>query len=188
MVGDPEVIARCTVAKQPMDLCTSGLVQLIARELLHRRVMPAQLERTRAIYARKRAVMLQALDEFVDPAWGVRWTRPEGGLFLWMTLPSGYDSRRLLDLALERNVAFVTGGAFFCDGGGANTLRLNFSFLRVDELRVAVERLAGAMRTLFATSPTAAPERVWRPEARAPSEGPGLEQLAWSMWVSEVTA
>jgi 2-aminoadipate transaminase len=187
MVGDPEVIARCTVAKQPMDLCTSSLVQVIARELLHRCFLPPQLERTREIYARKRVAMLAALDELIDPAWGVRWTRPEGGLFLWMTLPAGYDSRKLLELALERNVAFVTGSAFYCDGGGANTLRLNFSYPSVEMLRVAIERLADAMRTLLATEPTVERERVWRPESRQPSDGRGLEQLAWSMLVSEVT-
>lgn len=187
MVADPEIIARCTVAKQPMDLCTSGVVQLIAREFLRRKLLPEQMERTRGIYARKRAAMLQALEATIDPTWGVSWTRPEGGLFLWMTMPTGYDSRRLLDLALERNVAFVTGSAFFCDGGGANALRLNFSYPSVEMLHEAVGRLADAMHALFAAGPSGKLERVWRPRVGEPESGRGLEQLAWSLWVSEVT-
>ena len=141
-VGDPEIVSRLTVAKQPLDLCTSGLSQLVAREFLKSGRLPAQLERIRKSYAAKRDAMLAALERRMDPAWGVEWTRPEGGLFLWVKLPRWMNAQELFDRAVENKVAFVVGRSFHCDGSGLNTLRLNFSFPSLEQLDIAVERLA----------------------------------------------
>jgi DNA-binding transcriptional MocR family regulator len=84
--------------------------------------------------------MLRALEEFF-PA-GVTWTRPAGGLFLWVTLPEGYDAAELLKLAVEQQrVAFVPGASFFPKGGGANTMRLNFSNATPEKIREGISRL-----------------------------------------------
>ena len=85
----------------------------------------------------------------MDPDWGVRWTKPEGGLFLWMTLPEGLNAADLLKLALEEDVAFVVGTAFHCDGGGKNTLRLNFSYPSSEQLKTGVQRIARAIRKMI---------------------------------------
>ena len=157
VLAHPDVIARLVLAKQPVDLCTSNFNQTIAREYIKGGYLWPRLERTRELYARKREVMLAALSEHVDPDWGVTWTKPEGGMFLWMTLPKHLDAKDLFQKALERNVAFVIGNAFYCDGGGHNTLRLNFSFPNEEQLVVAVKRLADAIADLIRDQPAPAP-------------------------------
>ena len=84
---------------------------------------------------------------------GTRWTRPDGGMFLWITLPEGYNTTELLARALERQVAFVPGGAFHANGGGANTMRLNFSFSTPEQITTGVGR---------STSPSPRPEQSVR--------------------------
>lgn len=160
VLAHPDVIARLVLAKQPVDLCTSSFNQLLAREYIAGGYLWPRLERTRELYARKREVMLAALSEHIDPSWGVRWTKPEGGMFLWMTLPSHLDAKDLFQRALERNVAFVIGNAFYCDGGGANTMRLNFSYPDEKQLVVAIKRLADAIAELVRDHP--APDTVER--------------------------
>jgi len=186
-IAAPEITARLVVAKQPVDLCTSGFNQFVAREYLKSGLLPAQLARIRELYALKRGKMLEALDRHIDPEWGVSWTRPEGGLFVWMSLPQWMDGGELLQLALEEKVAFVTGRAFHCDGLGHNTMRLNFSFPAPDELDTAVERLARCIGTMIQRPRT---DEVEKQPALDPrmlvSAEHSLEQLAWNLALSEV--
>ncbi|MCP3979829.1 MAG: PLP-dependent aminotransferase family protein [bacterium] len=189
VVADEEVISRLAVAKQPVDLCTSGLSQVVAREYLKTGGLGSQIARIRKLYSVKREVMLRALDDAMKPEWGVRWTRPEGGLFLWMVLPSWMKSRELFARALEAKIAFVNGDSFHCDGTGDNTLRLNFSFPEPDELRTAAARLAGVIGDMVA-------EHGESRAAEAPSSEPSpavlvsgdhsLEQLGWNLALHEV--
>jgi DNA-binding transcriptional MocR family regulator len=95
------------------------------------------------VYRDRRDAMLAALDAEM-PA-GVHFTRPSGGLFLWMTLPERLSARTLLDECLRQNVAFVPGGAFYPNGGHENTLRLNYSNMPVERIREGVLRLASAL-------------------------------------------
>jgi 2-aminoadipate transaminase len=76
---------------------------------------------------------------------GVTWTNPEGGLFLFVTLPEGYDSTDLFKIAVKENVAFVIGEAFHCDGSGKNTLRINFSYMEESRAEEGIRRLAAAI-------------------------------------------
>ena len=99
------------------------------------------------MYRGKRDVMLASLEKYMPE--GVTWTKPDGGLFLFITLPEGYDATELFHMALEQNVAFVIGEAFFCDGTGKNTLRVNFSFMDDAGIEEGIKRLAAAVRTLF---------------------------------------
>lgn len=188
MVADPEIVSRFVVAKQPVDLCTSALSQLLAREYLKTGRLPSQIERTREHYKEKREAFLAALDGHVDPSWGVRYTRPEGGLFSWMTLPEGLDARDLLEMALAEDVAFVIGSAFYCDGGGKNTLRLNFSYPSVEQLGEGVKRIARAIEKMIRESAGRVPPAPADDPARLPLEqsGKSLEQLSWSLGLSEV--
>ncbi|TMJ04013.1 MAG: aminotransferase class I/II-fold pyridoxal phosphate-dependent enzyme, partial [Bacillati bacterium ANGP1] len=91
-------------------------------------------------YRRKRDTMLTALAR--EMPLGVTWTHPQGGLFLWVRLPDGMDTERLLPLAVEEGVAYVVGAGFHADGGGRNAMRLNFSFPSEPEIEEGVRRLA----------------------------------------------
>jgi 2-aminoadipate transaminase len=97
----------------------------------------------REVYRQRRDTMLAALEEFCPE--GVTWTRPEGGLFLWVRLPEHLDAREVLDDALAEKVAFVPGSAFYTDGRGLNTMRLNFSNAEPELLREGIRRLARAI-------------------------------------------
>ena len=92
--------------------------------------------------------MIDSFEKYMPE--GVKWTNPEGGLFLFLKLPKQYDTRELFDIAIKENVAFVIGEAFHCDGGGKHTMRLNFSFATDEKIVEGVKRLANAIRQLYA--------------------------------------
>jgi 2-aminoadipate transaminase len=185
-IAHSEIISRLVTAKQPVDCCTSGLCQVVAREYLKTGWLPGQLDRLREMYAVKRRAMLAALDQHIEPSWGVRWTRPEGGLFLWMTLPEGMDGAELLRKALEEKMAFVTGRAFHCDGSGRNTLRLNFSYPSVEQLDVAAQRLARCIEAMMRELGPVAEEKPAAEGEMLVAGDHSLEQLAWNLALAEV--
>ena len=113
------------MAKQGSDLHTNALAQTIAYEFLRRGWLPAQIQRIRDTYLLRRNAMVEAIAEYF-PA-GVQYTRPQGGLFMWVTLPGDVDTVALLKEAVQHQVAFVPGRPFFVDGGGRNTMRLSFA-------------------------------------------------------------
>jgi 2-aminoadipate transaminase len=187
VVADPEIVARLVVAKQAVDLCTSSLAQVLAREFLRTGRLEAWIERTRALYALKLEAFAGALEDALEPSWGVCFRRPEGGLFLWVALPAWMSARRLLDHALRENVAFVCGSAFHCDGSGANTLRLNFSYPSVEQLREAARRLARALARMRTEVPAARAQTEPRSiEVPLASGEHSLDQLSWNLALTEV--
>ena len=107
--------------------------------------LDADIAKIVPVYRERRDAMLAALDEEM-PA-GVTYTRPSGGLFLWMTLPDRLSARTLLDECVRQNVAFVPGGAFYPNGDHENTLRLNYSNMPIDRIREGIRRLASAVVT-----------------------------------------
>jgi DNA-binding transcriptional MocR family regulator len=138
------VIRRLVLIKQASDLHTPSLSQMVMHEVVQD-VLPAHIAPIRAAYRARRDAMLKALAAEM-PA-GVQWTKPEGGMFLWLTLPVEIDAAALLQRAIsEARVAFVPGRAFHADGSGANTLRLSFS--RADEATIGegIARLAKLLR------------------------------------------
>jgi 2-aminoadipate transaminase len=139
-VGPPEVIDRLATAKQGTDLHTDGLAQRIVHRWCQRADVEGHIAEIRRLYARRRDVMLDALEQQMPE--GMTWTRPEGGMFVWLTLPEGVDSRELLRKALERDVAFVPGTGFHADGEGARSMRLNFTNSSEEGIREGVRRLA----------------------------------------------
>ena len=143
IVAPGEVIARLVQMKQGMDLHTSTFSQMVAYEAARGGFLDRHLRRVREVYGARRNAMLAALDRFFPP--GARWTRPQGGLFLWATLPEGCDTADLLKAALKEKVAFVPGAAFHPNGGGKNTMRLNFSYSRPEVIEEGIRRLGGVV-------------------------------------------
>ena len=140
------VIDRLVQAKQGADLHTSTLTQMVVHDLCHRGILKAHVERLREVYQARRDLMLDTMQREFPP--GVNWTRPHGGLFLWVRLPGEADSKALLDIAVQQEkVAFVPGAPFFPPpGGGANTLRLNFSNASEEKIVEGICRLGKVLR------------------------------------------
>ncbi len=134
---------KLVILKQGADLQTSTLGQLQVNRYLEENDLDADIARILPVYRERRDAMLAALDAAMPP--GVTWTRPSGGLFVWMTLPEGLSARTLLDECVRQNVAFVPGGAFYPNGDHENTLRLNYSNMPVERIREGVRRLAAAL-------------------------------------------
>jgi 2-aminoadipate transaminase len=147
VLASEQVIEKIIVAKQSADLCTPILNQELAGRYIASGKFDENLKKTIALYRGKRDLMLECLDKYMPE--GVTWTKPDGGLFMLVTLPEGYDTRDLFDLAIKENVAFIIGEVFFCDGGGQNTLRLNFSYVSDEKMIEGVKRLAKATRKLM---------------------------------------
>jgi 2-aminoadipate transaminase len=146
IVAPADVIARLVQLKQGADLHTSTFTQYVAFEVARGGFLDRHVRRLRQCYQERRDAMLAALEECLPASSGVSWTRPAGGLFLWMQLPEGMDSRCLLEAALQRNVAFVPGDAFFADEeAGRRYLRLNFSCAKPEVIREGIGRLAAAV-------------------------------------------
>jgi len=110
--------------KQATDLCTSKLIQRLAARYIERYRFDLHLAEISRTYRRKKEAMIRALERYMPAEDGIRWTDPDGGLFVWMWLPEGIDTEEMLDRAIEEKVAYVPGAATHVDGGGANTLRL----------------------------------------------------------------
>lgn len=152
IVAPPEVITKLVQLKQGADLHTSTFSQMVAHEVARDGYLDEHIKLIRRVYGERRKVMLEALAEFCPPE--VSWTRPLGGLFLWVTLPVGMDSHRLFDAALKENVAFVAGDSFYAPNGyaheGLRHLRLNFSNAQPEQIREGIRRLAMAIKNQMA--------------------------------------
>ena len=137
----PEFVMKKFIqAKQGADLHTGTLVQYLAWDLCDRGILRSHVKKIREVYKRRRDLMLSEMDKHF-PKDGVKWTRPQGGLFLWVILPEHVDTGKLLERAVEMKVAYVPGYAFYPDGGGRNTLRLNFSNASEENIVLGIERL-----------------------------------------------
>ena len=139
IMAPTEVIRECVKAKQGMDLHTSSFVQMVAYEVLKDGFLNDHVSRIRQVYRERRDIILDAMARYFPP--GVRWARPNGGLFLWVTLPEIVDARVVLERAVANKVAFVPGTAFFPDGSGHNTFRLNFSNAQPEQIKIGIRRL-----------------------------------------------
>jgi 2-aminoadipate transaminase len=145
IVAPLEVIGKLVQAKQGADLHTSTFNQMIAYELVRDGFLERHVPLIRQVYRERREEMLAAMAAHFPPE--VRWTRPKGGLFLWVTLPQGTNAAELLPAALAAKVAFVPGAAMFPNGGGQNTLRLNFSNPSLEIIREGIARLGQVLHT-----------------------------------------
>lgn len=123
-----------------MDLCSPTYTQLIVAEYLKRDLLAKQVENVRRLYGKKLEAMLEALQKYMPK--GVTWSKPQGGLFLWVKLPKKMSANELFPKAIENKVAYVVGSAFHCDGKGQNTMRINFSFSTEEQIDEGIKRLA----------------------------------------------
>jgi len=138
MVGDPLILRKCTIGKQSADVHTANLNQAIVDQYLRQDLLPAHIASICQSYKAQMNAMLDELATFPE---GTRYTRPEGGLFIWVELPAGIEAKAMLEKAVERHVAYVPGTHFFCDGGHDNTFRLNFSNSTIDQIREGMKIL-----------------------------------------------
>ena len=146
LVAAPPVIEKYVLIKQGADLCTSLRNQMEIDLFMERFDFEGNLVRLTELYRQRRNSMVAALEAMMPE--GVSFTRPQGGLFLWVTLPERIKAIELLKRCLEQNVAFVPGDSFFPNGGVENTLRLNYSNMPEDRIREGVARLAAAIRSM----------------------------------------
>ena len=132
VVAPRAVLERLILMKQGRDLHTDALAQNMVAEYCTRFGLEPHIERLRAAYRERRDAMLAALRRTMPAS--VSWTQPSGGMFLWLTLPAGLVARDLLRTAVAAGVSFVPGTAFHADGGGVNSMRLNFTSSSLEEI------------------------------------------------------
>lgn len=140
VAAEQELMAKLVQAKQGVDLHTGTLTQRAVHHYLAHSDAAGHVKVIREEYGRRRDAMIGAMER-TFPA-SVQWTRPEGGMFLWVTLPSHVDSTELLPRAIGEKVAYVPGAPFFADGGGQNHMRLNFSNSPIPVIEDGIGRLA----------------------------------------------
>lgn len=138
IAGDATVIRKCTVGKQSTDVHTSNLNQAIVDQYLRRNLLPEHIRNICSGYGAKMKQMLGCLESFPS---GVRFTHPQGGLFIWAELPEKIDAVKMLSSAVERKVAYVPGTYFCVDGGHLNTIRLNFSNSTPEQIETGMNTL-----------------------------------------------
>jgi 2-aminoadipate transaminase len=148
VIAPPEVIRRLVMTKQAADLHTSTFNQYVAYEVGKGGFLDEHVKVIRATYKERRDTMLEMMSEMFPSE--VHWTKPAGGMFLWGILPEDMDAADVFKLAVEKKVAFVPGAAFHPNGGGKNTMRLNFSYSNPETIREGVTRMGITLKEMLA--------------------------------------
>ncbi len=138
------ILDKLLLAKQSADLCSSTFTQMIAHRYFSSEDWRGQVELLKELYRGRRDAMLEALEEHLEGI--ATWTRPQGGLFVWVTLPGFIKSSEMLAAAIDAKVAFVPGTGFFPYRGGENSMRLNFSYANEDTIREGIKRLSKVIK------------------------------------------
>jgi 2-aminoadipate transaminase len=154
MVIPDDLFEMFVLSKQPADLHSSTISQMATWEVCREGFVDQHMFKIRSVYHERRDVMLDALETHFPTR--ARWTKPEGGMFVWAELPDEIDTRDLLVDAVAQKVAFVPGQSFYADGTGRNTLRLNFSNVTPERLKLGIERLGLALERRLAGAPVRA--------------------------------
>lgn len=144
IIAEPALLEQIYICKQALDLCPPIFDQYLAAEFMGSGALDRNLARSIALYRDKRDYMLSLLQKYMPD--GVSWTHPDGGLFLWVTLPEDIDTVAMYDSALAAGVAYVAGSFFYIDGSHRNTMRLNFSYLARERMEAGVKLLASEIR------------------------------------------
>lgn len=147
IVAPEEVMDKLIIAKQASDLHSNYFTQRVVYQYLKNNPVDEHIQKIRNLYRNQRNIMIRMMEKYFPPE--VEYTQPEGGMFLWVTLPPGTSSMELFDMALEENVAFVPGQAFYADGSGENTLRLNFTNSDEKSIEKGIKRLGIAIEKLL---------------------------------------
>ncbi len=147
MVGETDLIEKIVLLKQSVDLCSPSFNQLILASFIRKGMMKTTIDKAIECYSNKAGIMLKALEEHMPKE--VTWSKPVGGMFLWVVLPERIDTKEIFMTAIKNNVAYVIGGAFHCDGSGGHTLRLNYSFPSPEQIDKGIKQLADTIREVL---------------------------------------
>ena len=162
---------KLVLASEATVLCPPQLNQLVVADYLTTQDWRGQVEVFKQIYRDRRDALLDALTQLMPV--GTTWTKPAGGFYVWLTLPSGLDSKVMQPRALSARIAYVPGVGFYADGQGARDMRLSYCFPEPDRIREGVRRLAGVLEQelelLETFGPTTQPIRVGRGRAETPA-------------------
>ena len=173
VVAPPPVLEKINLGKQAADLCTSTLSQLMVHAYFEQSHWRDYVESLTELYRDRRDTMLDALAEFFPRE--AEWTRPQGGMFIWATLPDFIDTTDLLARALRENVAFVPGSGAYLDGRGRSSMRLNFSASDGDDIREGIRRIGEVIKEQVELYGTLTGERkAPKPQAAGPQEPPNV--------------
>lgn len=146
IVANKDIIRRIAIAKQGADLCTGAFMQYVTYLYMQKDYFFDHIEAMRKIYKVKHGAMLEALDKYMSDIPGVYWSKPKGGFFVWLVVPEQVDCDQLFDKAIENKVVYVRGSAFFANGQGKNTARLNFSQPKVEDIDKGIKILADVIK------------------------------------------
>jgi 2-aminoadipate transaminase len=144
LLGPAGIVEKCELAKQSMDACSATFTQVLAWAFLSQGRLKPYVESLRIAYKRRAGMMLEALEKYMPE--GVRWTRPKGGFYLWVTLPENMDSTDVFNASIKKGAAFVIGSAFDPQGARNNSFRLAFSHTAEDRIEEGVKIIAGAVK------------------------------------------
>lgn len=147
IVANEELVAKLELQKQSFDACTPTLSQLIAHDYLEGGYITDFVKKMREVYRQKRNVMLEVLEKNMPQE--VKWTKPKGGLFVWLTLPEYINAEELFQEAIKHRVAFVTGDAFLPENYPNHYIRLTYGDLPVEKIVEGVERLANVIKGMI---------------------------------------
>ena len=148
VIAPEQVIRKLVQTKQAADLNTAAFNQMVAFEVAKGGFLDEHVKFIVKVYKERRDVMMEAMEELFPSE--CSWTKPQGGMFLWGILPEWMDAADVLKIAIERKVAFVPGASFHPNGGGLNTMRINFSYSNPDKIREGVTRLGTVLKELVA--------------------------------------
>ncbi|MEN3042845.1 MAG: PLP-dependent aminotransferase family protein, partial [Fervidobacterium sp.] len=141
IVGRPDIVRKATMAKQAADLCSPSLNQRIAARYLERYDLFEQLKPGIELYRKKKNTMIKALEENFSHIKGTKWVNPQGGLFVWMTLPEGFDTMDMFETAKEKKIYYIPGEAFTIDDSKSSSMRLSFCLPPEEKIIEGVKRL-----------------------------------------------
>jgi len=144
VVAEESIARKMVVAKQSMDLCAPTFTQVIAKYYIEDGYLEKRVEKIVKMYRKKRDIMLEAMEQYFPD--GCKWTKPRGGMFLWVELPEHINTVEMIQDALKEKVAYVHGRAFHVDGGGTNAMRLNFTNPDDDAIEEGIKRLAKVIK------------------------------------------
>lgn len=145
IVANETIVKRSVSLKQTMDLCTSILLQKITEEYLKNGYFEKNIPIITSIYKKKLQTMLSCFETYMPKE--VSWVVPEGGLFLFLTLPKDFDASEILKTCIQKyKIAFVPGTVFYCNGKGKNQIRINFSFPSIEQIKMGIKNLANAIK------------------------------------------
>ena len=145
--AEPEILQKYIIVKQGADLQCSSISQRETALFMKQYDLNAHIEKIKLVYKKRRDIMLKSIESYFP--YDIRYTRPKGGLFIWVELRKDLDAAMVLEEALKENVAFVPGASFFANGGNKNHFRLNFSNMNEELIIEGIKRLGKVLQKFY---------------------------------------